>query len=72
MKVWFKAMENRQSNIVRLSKTATWYIWIYLLAGAPCPSLGAIVATPLVLHGPGSAFCYTQMIFMGSRQGSSR
>jgi len=58
MKVWFEAMGNRQSDIVRLFKTATWYIWVYLLAGAPCPSLGAIVATPLVLHGPGSVLLH--------------
>ena len=56
MKVWFEAMGNRQSDIIRLYKTATWYIWVYLLTGAPSLTVGAPVATPLVLHGPGSVF----------------
>ena len=46
MKVWFEAMGNRQSDIIRLNKTATWYIWVYALAGTPFSPMSTFVVAP--------------------------
>jgi hypothetical protein len=46
MKVWFEAMGDRQSDIIRLYKTATWYIWVYSLAGTPFSPMSTFVVAP--------------------------
>ena len=46
MKVWFEAMRNRQSDIIRLTKTVTWYIRVYSLAGTPFSPMSTFVVAP--------------------------
>ena len=73
MNVWFEVFGFGHGALDRLFKMATWHRWIDSSSGAPAAPLGVPYGQPLKVNGPSlAAFCHTQMIFMGSRKGSSQ